>query len=86
VATSNASGSAYDTSWSPYDSASQMDQNVSHKIQRAWSEGKNATLAMSFQENGEIAMAEGKEKEAKQYFRAAEQELATLQPEAGHTN
>jgi hypothetical protein len=63
-----------------------MDQNVSREIKSAWSKGKNATLAMSFRENGEIAMAEGKEKEAKQYFQAAEQELATLQPEAGHTN
>jgi hypothetical protein len=36
---------------------------------------------MSFQENGEIAMNEGKEKEAREYFQAAEQELARLQPE-----
>jgi hypothetical protein len=63
------------------DSASLMDQNVSREIKQAWSEGKNATLAMSFQENGEIAISEGKDKEARQYFQAAEQELRTLQPE-----
>ena len=63
------------------DSVSLLDQNVSREIKQAWSEGKNATLAMSFQENGEIAMGEGKEREARQYFQAAEQELGTLQPE-----
>jgi hypothetical protein len=36
---------------------------------------------MSYQENGEIAMGEGREKEAKQYFQTAEQDLRTLQPE-----
>ena len=72
------------TSWSVQDSASLMDQKVSREIKQAWSDGKNATLAMSFQENGEIAMSEGKEKEARQYFQAAEQELTTLQPE--HTS
>src|SRR5260221_14355192 len=66
------------------DSASLMDQNVSREIKQAWSEGKNATLDMSFQENGEIAISEGKGKEARQYFQAAEQELTTLQPE--HTS
>jgi hypothetical protein len=69
-----ASGSAESTR----DSASLMDQNVSREIKQAWSEGKNATLAMSFQENGEIATSEGKNKEARQYFQAAEQELRTL--------
>jgi hypothetical protein len=69
------------------DTASLMDQNVSREIKEAWSEGKNATLAMSFQENGEIAMGEGKEREARQYFQAAEQELGTLQPErTSHTS
>jgi hypothetical protein len=65
-------------------SVSQTDQNVSREIKQAWSEGKNATLAMSFQEHGEIAMGEGKEREATQYFQAAEQELGTLRPE--HTS
>jgi hypothetical protein len=63
------------------ESASLMDHNVSREIKQAWSEGKNTTLAMSFQENGEVAMSEGKEMEARQYFQAAEQELGTLQPE-----
>ena len=78
-----ASGSAE----SVRDTASLMDQNVSREIKQAWSEGKNATLAMSFQENGEIAMSEGKERKARQYFQAAEQELGTLQPErTSHTS
>ncbi|SRR6266446_7420289 len=63
------------------ENASLMDQNVSREIKQAWSEGKNATAAMAFQENGEIAMSEGKEKEAKRYFLASEQELETLTPE-----
>jgi hypothetical protein len=72
---------SYNTAYSMNDSASQMDQNLSHEIKQAWSEGKNATLAMSFQENGEIALEEGKEQQARQYFQAAERELSTLQPE-----
>jgi len=51
-AESGASG-AYTTSWSTQNSPSLMDQNVSREIKQAWSEGKNATLAMSFQENGD---------------------------------
>ncbi len=69
------------TAQSEQGSASQMDQKLYGEIKQAWSEGKNATLAMSYQENGEIAMGEGREKEAKQYFQAAEQDLRTLQPE-----
>jgi hypothetical protein len=80
VAESGTSG-AENASWSMQDSASLMDQKVSREIKQAWSEGKNATLAMSFQENGEIAMGEGKEKVARQYFQDAELELATLQPD-----
>jgi hypothetical protein len=64
-----------------HDSASLMDQTVSREIKQAWSEGKNATAAMAFQENGEIAMGEGNEKQARQYFQAAEQELERLTPE-----
>jgi hypothetical protein len=69
-----------DTDWSAHDNASLMDQNVSREIKQAWSEGKDATGAMAFQENGEIAMIEGKEKEARLYFQAAKQELGTLKP------
>jgi hypothetical protein len=69
------------TGRSDEDSAFLMDQKLYGEIKQAWSEGKNATLAMSFQENGEIAMGEGKEKEATQYFQTAEQELGKLQPE-----
>jgi len=71
----------YTTSWSTQNSPSLMDQNVSREIKQAWSEGKNATAAMAFQENGEIAMGEGNEKQARQYFQAAEQELERLTPE-----
>jgi hypothetical protein len=70
--------------WSTHDTASVMDQNVSREIKQAWLDDKDATGAMAFQENGEIAMNEGKEREAKQYFHAAEEELATLTPE--HTD
>lgn len=70
--------------WSTPDTASVMDQNLSRQIKQAWLEGENATAAMAFQENGEIAMNEGREGEAKQYFHAAEQELATLTPD--HTD
>jgi hypothetical protein len=45
------------------------------KIKQAWSEGKDATLAMSFQENREIAMAEGKEKEPDNIFRLLSRNL-----------
>jgi hypothetical protein len=72
---------SYNTAYSMNDRASQMDQNLSREIKQAWSQGKNATLAMSFQENGEIALGEGKEQQARQYFQAAEHELGTLQPE-----
>jgi hypothetical protein len=58
-----------------------MDQRVSQEIKRAWSEGENAAATMAFQENGEIAMSEGTDREAKRYFSRAERELATLEPE-----
>ncbi len=60
----------------PDESASAMDQDVSHKIKEAWAQGKDASGAAAFHENGEIALSEGKEREAKGYFQAAEQELA----------
>jgi hypothetical protein len=75
---------AYNTSWAARDEASLMDQNLSGEIKQAWSEGKDATGAMAFQENGEIAMSQGKEEQAKQYFQTAERELATLKP--AHTS
>ena len=60
------------------DSASAMDQDVSHKITQAWSEGKDASGAAAFQENGEIALGEGNQQEAKGFFRSARNELNTL--------
>jgi hypothetical protein len=81
VTPSGASGE-YQAKWTTTpESASLMDENVSRDVKRAWSEGKNATAAMAFQENGEIAMSEGKEREASRYFQAAETELGTLEPE-----
>lgn len=67
--------------WPTYQNVSQMDQNLSRQIKQAWSEGKNATAAMAFQENGEIALSESKEQQARQYFQAAERELMTLTPD-----
>jgi hypothetical protein len=62
----------------PDKSASAMDQDVSRKIKQAWAQGKDASGALAFQENGEIALSEGKEQEAKKHFQAAEQELARI--------
>jgi hypothetical protein len=63
--------------------ASAMDQEVSRRISQAWSEDKDASGAEAFQENGEIALREGKEQAAKGYFQAALRELAGL--EAGRS-
>jgi hypothetical protein len=71
---------AYQTNWSTQENVTLMDQNLSREIRQAWSEGKDATAAMAFQENAEIAFSEGKEQEANQYFSAAERELGSLKP------
>jgi len=60
-----------------------MDQEVSRRISRAWSEDEDASGAEAFQENGQIALSEGKEQEAKGYFQAALRELPGL--EAGQS-
>jgi len=57
-----------------------MDQDVALKISQAWSEGKDASGAAAFQENGEIALSEGNQQQARRYFEAAERELARLHP------
>jgi hypothetical protein len=62
------------------ESAGTMDQELAQKISQAWSEGKDASGAAAFQENGEIALSEGNEQEARRYFESAEQELARLHP------
>jgi Tfp pilus assembly protein PilX len=72
--------SAYQSVSLTNENVTTMDQQVSRQIRQAWSEGKDATAAMAFQENAEIAMSDGKEKEAMQYLQAAERELQTLQP------
>jgi hypothetical protein len=79
IAPSGTTG-AYDASWSTQGNASLMDQTVTREIRQAWSEGKDATLAMAFQENAEIAMSDGRENDATHYFQAAEQELGSLNP------
>ena len=70
------------------DTASAMDQQVSRKITQAWSEGKDASGAAAFQENGEIALIEGNEQEAKGFFRSALNALNTLNavPESEASN
>jgi tetratricopeptide (TPR) repeat protein len=65
------------------DSASAMDQDVSRKIRQAWSEGKDASGAAAFQENGEIALAEGKQQQARQYFEQALANLGAIEAPAG---
>jgi len=68
------------------DSASAMDRAVSRKIGQAWSEGKDASGAAAFQENGEIALAEGKRQQARQYFEQALANLGALEaPTGGRT-
>jgi hypothetical protein len=45
----------------------------------AGSEGKDASGAEAFQENGEIALSEGKEHQAKGYLQAALREIAGIE-------
>jgi len=70
------------------ESASMMDQDVSRKIRQAWSEGKDASGAAAFHENGEIALINGNEQEAKGFFRSALNELGRLNavPESEASN
>jgi hypothetical protein len=62
------------------ESTNTMDQELAQKISQAWSEGKDASGAAAFQENGEIALSEGNPQQARRYFEAAEHELARLHP------
>ena len=64
------------------ESADTMDQELAQKISQAWSEGKDASGAAAFQENGEIALSEGNQQQARRYFEAADRELARLHPVA----
>lgn len=59
-------------------SASAMDKEVTRQIDQAWAEHKDASGAAAFQENGEIALSEGRKQEAKEYFRKALDELARI--------
>lgn len=69
-------------------SAYMMDQDVSRKIRQAWSQGKDASGAAAFHENGQIALIQGNEQEAKGFFRSALNELNTLNavPESEASN
>jgi hypothetical protein len=57
-----------------------MDRNLARQIGQAWAEDKDARGAVAFQENGEIALSQGNEQQARHYFEEAEQELAHLKP------
>jgi len=58
--------------------ASAMDKEVGREIAQAWAEHKDASGAAAFLENGEIALSEGRDQEAKEYFRKALDELARI--------
>jgi hypothetical protein len=62
------------------ESASDMDMSLAHRISQAWAENKDASGAVAFQENGEIALSDGNEQLARHYFEAAEENLAQLKP------
>jgi hypothetical protein len=62
------------------ESASDMDMSLAHQISQAWAENKDASGAVAFQENGEIALSSGNEQLARHYFEQAEQNLAQLKP------
>jgi hypothetical protein len=68
------------TTVSATQSADQMDEDLARQISEAWSQGKDASGAVAFQENGEIAMSEGNDAQAQRDFQAAEQELARVRP------
>jgi hypothetical protein len=57
-----------------------MDQDLAQQISQAWSEGKDASDAVSFQVKGEIAQSQGNPQQARRYFEAAEHELTALRP------
>jgi hypothetical protein len=62
------------------ENADTMDMELARQISQAWSEGKDASGALAFQENGEIALSAGHVQQATNDFEAAEQELGRLQP------
>lgn len=62
------------------ENVSSMDQQLADQIRQAWSKDEDASGAVAFQENGEIALSQGDEQQARQYFEAAERELAHLKP------
>ncbi len=62
------------------ETASDMDMSLAREISQAWAENKDASGAVAFQENGEIALSNGNEQLARHYFELARQNLAQLKP------
>jgi hypothetical protein len=62
------------------ESVDTMDQKLAYDISQAWSHDEDASGAVAFQENGEIALSQGYQRQARHYFEAAEKELAHLKP------
>ena len=62
------------------ESVDAMDQKLAYDISQAWSHDEDASGAVAFQENGEIALSQGNQRQARHYFEAAEKELANLKP------
>lgn len=62
--------------------ASDMDETLAREISQAWAENKDASGAVAFQENGEIAQSQGNDHQAIRYFQDAEHELGNLKPTA----
>jgi hypothetical protein len=60
------------------ESTGNLDVDLSQKIGQAWSEDKDASGAVAFEENGEIALREGNKEEARRDFEAGEHELNGL--------
>jgi predicted negative regulator of RcsB-dependent stress response len=65
---------------STQESTDGMDQQLAYDISHAWAENEDASGAVAFQENGEIALSQGDKQRARRNFEAAEKELAHLKP------
>jgi CubicO group peptidase (beta-lactamase class C family) len=62
------------------ESTGRLDMDLAQGISEAWSEGKDASGAVAFEENGEIALSEGDKQRARRDFEAGERELVRLHP------
>ena len=59
-------------------SGAAMDRDVSREIKEAWSQGKDASGAAAFQENGEIALSEGNDNWRRHFSRMHSKIFAKL--------